>query len=344
MQPGRILAIGGILRRLALGERARIARLGRPHLVQGLQALRAVGGRSGEPACDHVGAIEPARRSPSRIGRRDPLQRAAIEGVVRTGGAQRLLDVAIGHVHRAAQLRLDPRAQRRHRVGRTRALTKKTLRPFLAHPPAERLHVADQREVAAPLRFDQHLGERRIGERLFLALFERTKAGHQPRLGREAGQQRLAEGVDRLDAQPAAGRLEHAREQGARVGAGFRRDVLAQSGEFLGERAVLHPHPARQPRVDAVGHLGGARLGEGEAENRGGIVAREQQPDHARGQHMRLAGAGRRRQPDEPPRIGRVGLRAFERAERRRAAAHSGSSSGARSCRPYHSSSRISWS
>ena len=61
------------------------------------------------------------------------------------------------------------------------------------------------------------------------------------------------------------------------------------------EFAVLEPHPSGEPRADAVGHLGRRGLGEGQAQDRFRPRALQQQAQHARGQHLRLAGPRRGR-------------------------------------------------
>ena len=195
------------------------------------------------------------------------------------------------------QPRLDPlaRAERR-RLGRPGAGHQEGFGAALAQPEAQPLHVADERQVALLLRADQQVGERRAGELLLLPALERPEARHEPRLGGKGGEQALGEGVDGLDAKPAAGRLEHGREPGPRArsiisGTGSSSSALKLACQLL----VLEPHPVRQAGVDALGHLGGARLGEGQAEDRGGVDAGEQQPQHPRGQDMGLAGARRGR-------------------------------------------------
>ena len=60
--------------------------------------------------------------------------------------------------------------------------------------------------------------------------------------------------------------------------------------------------PARQPLLDAAGHLGGGRLGEGEADDAFRVGAAEQQPEHPIGQHAGLAGAGIGGDPDRAAR------------------------------------------
>ena len=109
---------------------------------------------------------------------------------------------------------------------------------------------------------------------MLLASVERPEARHQPRLGRKGREQALGEGVDGLDAQAAAGRVEHAREQGPRPLTPLRPRILVEREQLLAELGILEPDPMGQPGMDALGHLGRARLGEGEAQDRGRIDAR----------------------------------------------------------------------
>ena len=199
----------------------------------------------------------------------------------------------------------------------------------------------------------RQLGEGRAGERSRLAILERAKAGRKSRLAGKAGEQGLAKGVDRLDTQ-AAWCIEHAREQGAGEGHRFGTVIFAQRLQIGGEVGVRTAYPAGQALVDAIGHLGRARLGEGEAEDRRGGDAAQQQPQHAGGKDMRLARSRRRRQPHLRARIGCAPLLAEQRLEGGQAAHRAfrevrllpslkGRGEDGRS-RPYHSSRRISWS
>jgi hypothetical protein len=140
---------------------------------------------------------------------------------------------------------------------------------------------------------DQHLGQRLARQQLLLAPLQRPKAGHQPRLGREGGEQALGEGVDGLDPEAAAGGVEHPGEEPAGAGAGLGAEILPERLELGGEIDVLQPNPISQPAMDPIRHLGRARLGEGEAQDRGRIGAVQQQPEHPRGEDVGLAGAGR---------------------------------------------------
>ena len=77
-------------------------------------------------------------------------------------------------------------------------------------------------------------------QQLLLAPLERAEARHQPRLGRESGEQALREGVDGLDAKAAAGGVEHLGEQGAA------RSAQASGPMVLAERHQLL-RQARRP-------------------------------------------------------------------------------------------------
>jgi hypothetical protein len=139
--------------------------------------------------------------------------------------------------------------------------------------------------------------------------------------------------VDRLDADAAAGRVEHLGEELAGLSDPLRRSRLPERSQIGAKIVIVGAYPAGEPASDALRHFRGASLGEGEAQDRAGIGALEQQPPDPRRQNLRLAGARRSGQPDMPIRIASAALIALKRMERARFA-H----------RPYHSSRRISWS
>ena len=128
--------------------------------------------------------------------------------------------------------------------------------------------------------------------------------------------------MDGLHAQAAAGRFEQAGEQGAGLGARLGPRILAERGQLGAEVRILEPNPVREPGVDPPRHLGRARLGEGQAQDRGGIDARQQQPEHAGGQDMGLAGPRRGRERRMAARLRGAMLRAFEAVERLEAMGH----------------------
>ncbi len=156
--------------------------------------------------------------------------------------------------------------------------------------------------VAAP-RMGQHLVARRLHELGGAALVHHLEMRREPRLERKAPQYRLAEGVDGLDLEP-AGRVDHAGEEppGALQQIALRRHA-GEPGQVGGEPRVRHRRPVAEAECDAVRHLRRRRLGEGEAQDAGRRRAGEQEAQHAAGEHGRLAGAGRGRDPDR--RLGR---------------------------------------
>ncbi len=166
---------------------------------------------------------------------------------------------------------------------------------------------SQQRIGAAPRRFQHRIA--RLGQRLGgVALVHQLEMRRGPRFEREAAQQRLAEGVDRLDLH-AAGRIEDAREEPARpadkVLAGH---VAEQRLQVLRELSVAIDRPFRQALEQPVGHFGSGRAREGEAEDARGIAAAQHQRQHAVGQNLGLAGAGRCRDPDRRGTVGGVAL------------------------------------
>ena len=127
------------------------------------------------------------------------------------------------------------------------------------------------------------------------------KPGVSPASLGKAAEQGLAEAVDRLDAQAAARRIEHAREQRARAARPPSSSCGSPSANrSLRERLRLQPHPhAPAARGCARAISAAPALVKVRHRIASGAVPREQQPQHARAQHMRLAGAGRGGQPDQ---------------------------------------------
>ena len=188
---------------------------------------------------------------------------------------------------------------------------------------AERLGVGDQPLVARRLGRDEEIGERLAGEQLLLPPLQRPESRSQPRLGGEGGEQALGEGVDGLDSKPAAGGVEDVREQGARAPHALVVGRLAEREQLLPQRLVLEPHPVSEPRLDPPGHLGGAGLGEGEAEDGGRLDSREEQPKHPGSQHMGLARPGRSGEGGMVARARGTLLLRFQRRQRVEAMGHS---------------------
>ena len=106
----------------------------------------------------------------------------------------------------------------RHGVRRGGAADEKALRPLLSKSEAELLQRLNQ--PTAPVRsgLAHQIGQHLAPELHLIALLQRREARHQAGLGRKCRQQRLAETVDRLDAQPPAGRVQHLGKQPPRPG------------------------------------------------------------------------------------------------------------------------------
>jgi hypothetical protein len=94
----------------------------------------------------------------------------------------------------------------------------------------------------------------------------------------------------------------------ARFGAASAGAGLAQLGQFGGERGVGQHRPGAEPGEEPVLHLGGGRLGIGQAEDALGVGAGEQQPRDPVGEHPGLARAGIGRDPGRGAGFGRGDL------------------------------------
>ena len=141
---------------------------------------------------------------------------------------------------------------------------------------------------------------------------QHLEPGRDVALEREQVQQALAEGVDGLDLQPAR-RLDRAGEQPSRLverlgSRGQRRHGRPGVGDGGAQGGVVEPRPAREVAEHPDRHVGGGRLGEGEAQDARGRDARQQQPQHPLGEHMRLARAGIGRHPGRGAGMGGAAL------------------------------------
>ena len=143
---------------------------------------------------------------------------------------------------------------------------------------------------------------------LLLRFFQDLEARRDVGFERKLLQEPRAEGVDGLHLQ-AAGCLQRLGEQLARPRASFGVDLPdAGQADFGVELFVVERGPARQPLEHAVRHVGGGRLGIGEAEDFRGVSAFQQQANHALRQHEGLAGACIGRHPGGHGGIGRLDL------------------------------------
>ena len=234
-----------------------------------------------------------------------------IEAVAHARLRQRLLDIAGRQIERAPQPRLDPlrRAQRRHRV--RRAARSGAGSPRAASSPSRRLSTCTSSISAeSPPRLGLAPAASASAVATpapLLARLQRPEAGRPvpPRPERPRASVWQKAWIVWMR-RPAARRVEHAREQRAGAFASAGSSCASPSASRSWRRSASRIRTQlREPRVDALRHLGRARLGEGQAQDRGGIDAGEQQPQHARRQHLGLAGAGRGRQPDLPARVRR---------------------------------------
>ena len=185
----------------------------------------------------------------------------------------------------------------------------------------------------------QHVRQHPPTQQVSLPILDRTRSRYHPGFDGKRRQQILGESVDRIDPQAAAGRIEHTREQGPRPSANVGRRLRPEPRQLLAKFRVVHANPSRQNAVDPHRHLRGACLRESQAQDRRGTDAvLQQQAQHARGQHLRLASAGAGGKPHAFSRIDRVALCVGQRVD---LTAHAPSSS---SMRGNHSARRINWS
>src|SRR5690606_23070142 len=93
------------------------------------------------------------------------------------------------------------------------------------------------------------------------AVVERAEVRRDAGFQREAGEQRLAEGVDRLDLQTAR-RIEHAGKEAAGAGRLLGLGGTAEQGmEVLLQSSLVMGGPAAQAAGQALAHLGRGGLG-----------------------------------------------------------------------------------
>jgi hypothetical protein len=140
------------------------------------------------------------------------------------------------------------------------------------------------------------------------ALIEHLEMRGDVGFERKALQQRLTERMNGLDLH-AAGRIEHARKEPARLAAAIlARPSTGQRAQIVAKPLVIERYPLRKAAGDPVRHLGGGRLGEGEAEDAFRRRAVEHQAQYAIGQNLGLACAGAGGNPDGLLRVRRLKL------------------------------------
>ena len=322
-----------------VGGEIGIIRVGRNLFGRDLAHLALAGDQPGPQAIDHRGAVvrrggeegsevgddlEAGRGSPDAVGRDQLFEHRDVDRCVGEARGEVGVGIVSVETEQLEQARRDAlgSSERVHRLVRVGAFHQIGFGARLAEPEAERGDVGDQLFGAACLGVGEQGRERAAGEFGLGAAFDRAEPRRDPGFGGERAEQGLREAVDGLDAQAAAGGFEHAGEQAA--GALDRRRVigLAKREQFLFQVRVGQPHPMRQTFADAIAHLRRTGPGEGQAQDRRWRRPTQQQAQHARGQHMGLAGPGRGRQRGMDQRVGRVRLRALEGMKRLQAAGH----------------------
>jgi hypothetical protein len=213
------------------------------------------------------------------------------------GSVEEFLDRAFRQMHHFAQLWLDlsRRPQRSHRLSGVATAYQVPDGINLSEPEAELLHVVDELPLAVRFRFRQQISERAPGEFLLRPALDRFEPRSDPGFRRKRREKRLRKAVDRLNPQ-AAWAVQHLCEQLPSAPDCGRVVRLSEREQLLAEGLVRHPDPGRQPLADPVGHLRSGRLGEGQAQDRFGRCAVQHQPQHPRGQDLRLPRSRRCRQ------------------------------------------------
>ncbi|ODN68363.1 hypothetical protein A6302_04338 [Methylobrevis pamukkalensis] len=296
-----------------------LGRVGRePHRVEasGKVEIGRLAGSKLRPQPGKIGAVEHRAFQRFRVDPGEAVTGAGAEPVGKV--AQRLRKTA--KAFQPAGECLAPGGERRQRR------SDRLVADFRQQPG---LRPADE-ALRRPGRFHDRRVDGGLKAGGAVAFVEHGEAAGNAGFQRKALQQRLAEAVDGLDLEPAGG-LQCPGEQPARARQRLgRRGSALQRGDLGGKRRIVQHGPTAQHLGDAVGHFGGRRLGEGEAEHRAGIGPGEQQPDHPARQHIGLARAGVGRHPDRAARMGGDALVAAGRlrnGEAARGAAHAGASS-----------------
>ena len=138
----------------------------------------------------------------------------------------------------------------------------------------------------------EHFRHGVVEQRARFQIVEHGEMRRYARFERRDVQEPLAEGVDRVDLEPAR-RLDGPGEQPTGEQQAFRAGAHALEVEQLvGEPGIVQRHPAPEPVEHTDRHVRRRRLGEGEAEDARGRHALQQQPQHAVGEHLGLARAG----------------------------------------------------
>ena len=165
-------------------------------------------------------------------------------------------------------------------------------------PPGDDGQRLAQRRVDTGACPRQHLGLGELQHLGAVALGHHLEMRRYRGLQRKTLQHRLAEPMDRHDLH-AARRIEHPGEQLPRQGQiGGRRRPVNERRNRHSQHVVGERRPGTEPGVDADAHLRRRRLRERQAQDAHRRRTGEQQCQHAVGQHLGLAAAGRGADPD----------------------------------------------
>ena len=315
----------------------------------GHQALRPRARFCGEPGCDRFRALLIGLLGPLGQGRDRKPERGAIEGAIgNTRGAEACFVIRGTETQPQAHCRdqrleaalalqqsFDPAAGADEPVQEIGEI-------LLVHLAADDGQRVGQRRVFFAGGLEHAIA--RLGQELLAAaIVQQLGMRRDPRLQGKAAQQRLAEGVDGHDAKPARG-IEDAGEEGARqLALLIARRTGEQALQRLCQPSLLHGRPECEALGDAVGHLRRRGLGESEAEQPLRRASRQQQAEEPIGEHGRLAGAGRGRDPDAVAGLGRLALE-FHRAPQHRLGCQHTRSFRAHNGPTVHSPRRERWS
>ncbi len=155
---------------------------------------------------------------------------------------------------------------------------------------------------------EQHVEPDRLDHLLLLRLFQHLEARGDVGLERECCSSRVQKAWMVCTFRPpgvSSASANSLRARASRLASMRLTPVLRIS---FSSASSLERGPAGEPLEHAVRHVGGRRLGVGEAEDLRRVGAVEQQADHALRQHVGLAGAGIGRHPRRRRRIGRLVL------------------------------------
>ena len=123
--------------------------------------------------------------------------------------------------------------------------------------------------------------------------------------------------MDRHNPKPAAARFQHGGKQCPRPGDVIRSELFIERFQLSGKLGVFDLHPMCEPFVHPLRHFGSACLGKCQAQDRLGLHAAQQQPQHARRQDVGLARPRRCGQPHMVLRVRSIALFRLQRRVRR---------------------------